>query len=143
MPRIRLQLPATLPFTTVMSVRVTDVNYGGHLGNDAVLGLAHEARIRFLASLGFRETDVGGTGIIMTDAVVIYRSEAFLGDRLEIGVGVGEVDGHACEIYYRIANAATRAEVARVRTGLAFYDYGARRIAATPEVFRAALSGLP
>ena len=48
MARVKLEIPELLPFATELEVRVGDVNYGGHLGNDALLGLLHEARIRFL-----------------------------------------------------------------------------------------------
>ncbi len=143
MARVRLDLPPSLPFTTEMTVRVTDVNYGGHLGNDALLGLVHEARIRYLGSLGYTETDVGGAGIIMTDAVVVYKAEAFLGDRLEIAVGVGDVHSHGCDFLYRITKAATGAEVARAKTGIAFFDYAARRIIETPAAVRSRLSVFP
>ena len=60
MPRIRLELPDRFHFRTSLTVRVTDLNYGRHLGNDAVLGLLHEARVRFLRSLGYAELDVEG-----------------------------------------------------------------------------------
>lgn len=72
MSRLRLDLPERLLFTAEVSLRVSDNNYGGHLGNDAVLSLAHEARVRFLRSHGWSEKDVAGAGIIMTDAVVGY-----------------------------------------------------------------------
>jgi hypothetical protein len=45
MPRLKLELPAGFPFRTTLTVRVTDLNYGNHLGNDALLGLLHEARV--------------------------------------------------------------------------------------------------
>jgi len=49
MARSRIDLPDSFPFGIDIPVRITDINYGGHLGNDAVLGLVHEARIAFLA----------------------------------------------------------------------------------------------
>lgn len=48
MPRVKVALPVSFPFTTQLPVRITDINYGAHLGNDALLGLLHEARIHFL-----------------------------------------------------------------------------------------------
>ena len=59
-------------YETEIPIRISDVNYGGHLGNDAVLSLAHEARVRFLALRGFSEKDVEGVGIMMVDAAVVY-----------------------------------------------------------------------
>jgi hypothetical protein len=46
-----------------------DINYGGHLGNDAVLSLVHEARVRFLKQQGYTENNIEGAGIIMADAI--------------------------------------------------------------------------
>ena len=48
MARVKLQLPANFLFSTEIPIRISDINYGGHLGNDAVLSIVHEARIQFL-----------------------------------------------------------------------------------------------
>ena len=58
MARIKLDLPGRFPFSTELRVRITDVNYGGHMGNDALLGLLHEARVQFLAHYGLSELDI-------------------------------------------------------------------------------------
>ena len=68
MPRIRIDLPATFPFAIELPVRITDVNYGGHLGNDALLSLLHEARCRFLLHHGCSEANTAGVGMVMVDA---------------------------------------------------------------------------
>ena len=73
MARIHLNLPAHFPFCAELRVRITDVNYGGHMGNDALLGLLHEARVQFLAHYGLSELDIGGLGIIMADSVIVYK----------------------------------------------------------------------
>ena len=136
MPRVRLDLPERFHFTTEIALRVSDINYGGHLGNDAVLGLAQEARMRFLKSHGWSEQDVAGSGIIMTDAVVVYRSEAFYGDVLTIDVAVADLQQLGCDFLFRIANKGTGQEVARVKTGIVFFDYAARRPVSMPDQFR-------
>jgi acyl-CoA thioester hydrolase len=135
MARTRIDLPDSFPFSITIPVRITDVNYGGHLGNDAVLGLVHEARIAFLAGQGYTELDVAGAGIIMAEATVLYRAEAFRGDLLKIEAAVGEVTGHGFELLHRITKADGGTEVARVRTGFAFFDYKARKIARVPAEF--------
>jgi len=38
MARQRLTLPTTHLFTTKIDVRITDINYGNHVGNDAFVG---------------------------------------------------------------------------------------------------------
>jgi acyl-CoA thioesterase FadM len=49
MPRIKLKPLSEYSFHTDIVVRTTDLNYGGHLGNDKLLSLIHEARVAFLA----------------------------------------------------------------------------------------------
>ena len=39
MARIRLSMPEKFIFTTELPVRITDLNYGGHVGNDVFLSL--------------------------------------------------------------------------------------------------------
>jgi len=134
--RVRLDLPEKFLFTTEVALRVSDINYGGHLGNDAVLSLAQEARIRFLHAHGWSERDVAGVGIIMTDAVVVYRSEAFYGDILAIDVAVADVQQLGCDFLFRMVNKASGKEVARVKTGVAFFDYVHRKPVPVPNAFR-------
>ena len=57
MARIKIELPEKFIFSTEIPLRISDINYGGHLGNDAVLSIAHEARIRFFNKHGFKEID--------------------------------------------------------------------------------------
>ena len=49
--------------TVELPVRITDINYGQHLGNDRLFALLHEARIQFLSQWGFSEIDAGGAGV--------------------------------------------------------------------------------
>ena len=45
--KIKFKVPSKYHFETKLKIRVSDLNYGGHLGNDSVLSLAHESRVRF------------------------------------------------------------------------------------------------
>lgn len=136
MPRVKIALPDSFPFVTEMTVRVSDINYGGHLGNDTVLSLVHEARVRYLQQHGYSETDIEGSGIIMTDATVVYRSEGFRGDVIVLEVAARKFSGARCEFVYRLSNKATGREIARATTGIATYDYHERRGIPMPEAFR-------
>ncbi|HTP13298.1 MAG TPA: thioesterase family protein [Bacteroidota bacterium] len=136
MARTKLDLPPDFHFATELVIRVGDINYGGHLGNDAVLSLVHEARIRFLKQHQYTENNVAGVGIIMADAVVVYRSEGFHGDILTVEVEVRNIQNAGCDFYYRLSNRETGAEVARVKTGIVFYDYTAKKAVSVPAEFR-------
>lgn len=137
MSRLRIALPKSFPFSTELRVRVTDLNYGGHLGNDAVLSLVHEARVRFLHHHGFTEGDVDGPGILMTDAALVYISQGFWGDPLTVEVAVTEPSRCGCAFVYRLSNRASGREVARARTRIVFFDYRTRLIVRIPEAFAA------
>jgi hypothetical protein len=100
MARVKLQLPANFPFHTEIPIRISDINNGGHLGNDAVLSIVHEARIQFLRSLGYSELDIEETGIMMTDAIIVYSSEGFYGDVLQVDVGTTDFQITHCDFVF-------------------------------------------
>ena len=139
MSRPTIDLPETFAFATEMAVRVTDINYGGHLGNDALLGLVHEARVRWLGRHGLTEKDVGGVGLIMTDLRVLFRAEAFLGEVLRFELAAVDPGRSSFALVYHVTRPADGAVVADVRTGMAFYDYDRRKPARMPPAFKAVL----
>jgi acyl-CoA thioester hydrolase len=136
MSRIKVEIPPILSFATDISVRITDINYGGHLGNDAVLSILHEARMRFLREHGFSEQNIEGVGMIMVDSAIQYRAESFYGDILKIEVGVSDLGTLGCDIVYRVTNRESGRETVRAKTGIAFFDYASRKLVAVPEGFR-------
>jgi acyl-CoA thioesterase FadM len=136
MARVRLQLPTNFLFKTEIPIRISDINYGGHVGNDAVLSIVHEARIQFLRNLGYSEFDIEGTGIMMTDAIIVYSSEGFYGDVLMVEVGTTDFQSTHCDVIFRLTNMATNKEMARVKTGIAFFNKLTRKISAVPDTFR-------
>jgi len=135
MARIKLILPEKFNFSTLIDIRITDINYGGHLGNDSVLGIIHEARIRFFADKGFSEGNIGGVGIIMTDVVIVYSSEGLYGDKLRIDVAVSGISNTGFDIYYRIINNANEKEIVKAKTGIVFYNYITKKVVRTPKIF--------
>ncbi len=137
MNRTFLEMPSTFPFSTELSIRVGDLNYGGHLGNDSLLSLLQEARVTFLKSLGGKnEGDVFGLGLIMTDSVVVYKSEGFQGDRIKIEIAVGDLSRTRFDLFYHATNLTTGKILSQAKTGMAFFDYEARRLQPIPEDFK-------
>jgi acyl-CoA thioesterase FadM len=136
MSRVKLDLPEDFRFSTELAVRIGDINYGGHLGNDSVLSMVHEARVRFLKHYGFTEADIDGTGIIMTDAVIIYKAEGFYGNILRIEVDVSDLSKVGCDFIFRLTDKEKGSEIARAKTGVVFFDYERRRIMPVPEKFK-------
>lgn len=139
MPRIRLKPLAGYPFKIPIRVRVTDLNYGGHLGNDSLLSLVHEARVAFLKSRGYSELDFGGVSLILSDAVINYQGEAFAGDVLEFEVAAGEPSSIGFRLFFRVTRVRDRAAIALVENGLVCFDYDARAIRELPPSARSVL----
>jgi acyl-CoA thioester hydrolase len=135
MARIKLDLPERFPFSTELRVRITDVNYGGHMGNDSLLGLLHEARVRLLEHYDLKELDIFGLGIIMADSVIVYKSEAFPGETLKIAVGVTDFNKYGCDVVYRVTEKTSGREVARAKTGIVFFNYQQRTVQPVPPAF--------
>lgn len=136
MARVKLDLPDDFVFSTEIPLRIGDINYGGHLGNDRVLALLHEARVRFLMANDFSELDVDGAGIIMSDSVIVYRSEAFYGETMVVDVAVTDFTRVGCDLVYRISDKESEREVVRAKTGIVFFDYDKRKTVAVPQAFQ-------
>ena len=80
MARISIDLPETFPFFIKIPVRITDLNYGGHVGNDSILSIIHEARMSFLFWNNYTEKDLAGASLIMGDVSIVFKNELFYGD---------------------------------------------------------------
>ena len=141
MPRVKVALPDTFAFTNEIRVRVTDLNYGGHLGNDALLGLLHEVRLEFLRFLGLDGDfdPVTKLGLIMVDAAVEYKGEAFLGDVLRVQMAGNDISKYGFDVVYHLHNQAGK-EIARAKTGMLCFDYNTRKLRLLPEELAARLT---
>jgi acyl-CoA thioester hydrolase len=135
MARIIIDLPSEFIFKVEIPVRVTDINYGGHVGNDSVLSIIHEARIQFYRHLGFKSElrFEGAIGQIISDAALVYKSESFLGDVLIVQIAIAEFSKYGFDMLYLITNKESAKEVARAKTGIVCFDYDRKKVASIPE----------
>ena len=136
MPRIRIELPGQFAFVTDIALYVGHMNYGGHLDNALLLSVVSEARARFFRSLGYSELDVEGLGIIIADAALQYRSEAFAGEVMQVRMTAADFTSKGCDLLWCMNEKSTGREVARGKTGIVFFDYRLRQVAELPEAFR-------
>ena len=136
MARIKIELPQDFLFKTEISLRISDINYGGHLGHDSVLSLTHEARVRFFKDNGFTELDVFGPGIIISDVAIQYKSEGFYGHTALVEIAVCDYVKYGCDLVYRLSEKGSGEEMAYVKTGIVFMHYEKREVAPVPEEFK-------
>ncbi len=132
--RVKLSMPAQTHFQTALTVRITDLNYGGHVGNEMFLAYAQQARVEWLQQWGYGELTLADKGIIMTDAMVVYQAEALAGDVLRIELAVQDRSSIGFDLYYQISNKVTNKAVARIKTGILCFDYATKKIAPLPAV---------
>jgi len=135
MPRVKLTLPEHFSFTAEIPLRITDLNYGGHVGNDSILSLIHELRVKFLRHHDYQELDMAGVGLIMADVMIEFRSELFYGDTLRGSIAVAEFSRVGFDLYYRMEKLVNDKWVAVsfARTGMVCYNYTAKKIAPVPK----------
>lgn len=141
MARLYLDFPEDqYYYSTPLTVRVTDINAGNHLGNDSMISMISEARARFLFEYGVPETERDGTGIIVTDLATTYRAEAHARDQLLFEVGVMDFNKYGGDIIFRVTRPKDRALVAMAKSGFVFFNYKTSQVVAMPEEFRAKFS---
>ncbi len=135
MARVKIDLPEQFSFSTSIPVRITDLNYGNHVGNDAVLSIIHEARMQFLKSFGYTEMEFAGVGMIMSDVVIEFKNELFYGDIVIASVIATEFSKFGFDIYYKLEKAPgdKKVLVAAAKTGMVCYDYAKKKIVSIPE----------
>ena len=138
MPRIKIELPDSFAYSTSFAVRITDLNYGAHVGNDKVLSFLHEARVRFLQSLGYSELSLEGVGLIMADAALIFKSEIFYGDDLLMSLQPAECNRVGFDLIYKIEKKTVDEKeiVAIAKTAMICYDYNLKKVTGLPEAAR-------
>jgi len=134
MDRIKIDLPIDFLFSTHIPIRITDINYGNHVGNDAFLSLIHEARMQFLQAYGYTELSIEGIGLIMADVAIEYKLELNYGDIVTIYVSATDFDKLGFDLFYKMVINRNNEEivVAKAKTGMMGFDYQLKKRVTIP-----------
>jgi acyl-CoA thioester hydrolase len=143
MARIKIDIPEKVMASFLIPVRIADINYGNHVGNDAFVSIIHEARMQWLKQYDYTELKIEGIGLIMSGLVIEFKSESFYGDMMEIKLGAGEISRVGFELYYRLFAKRNGENIllANAKTGMVCYDYDAKKVATIPEKLKTILEG--
>jgi len=136
MARIKINLPARFPFSANIPIRITDINFGGHVGNDTILSIVHEARAQFFTHLGYAELDFAGAGTIMSDVAIEYKNQTYYGDSILASVAVGEITKVAFDLFYKLEKRSADGKlvpVAFAKTWMVCHDYDLKKVIVIPE----------
>ncbi|QJQ94772.1 MULTISPECIES: thioesterase family protein [Halomonadaceae] len=141
MERVHVEFPTeAILHRHALSVRITDMNYGRHLGHDSLISLLHEGRVAALSSLGLNEWDIDGCPSVVADLAVQYQSEARWPDELIVETAIPAPQGKALMVYHRMRRAQDERLVATARVSLLFIDPERGRPVVVPGSLRAALA---
>ena len=129
MARIKLEVPEKIIAAIKIPVRISDINYGNHVGNDAFVSLVHEARVQWLGLHNYTELNFAGTALILSELIIAFKQESFYGDVVEIKISCGEITRVGFELYYQLST--TRNEkiilLANAKTGMVCYNYQTKK----------------
>lgn len=131
----KIKIPNPVCFRTIRKVKNTDINYGGHVGNERFLLFAQETRISFLSTLGFSETSFGPYGLILAEAHIEYLNELFEEENLTIDLSITAPTRVAFECYYQIKTTRAGKEIkaANIKTNMVCFDYTERKVKSIPD----------
>jgi acyl-CoA thioester hydrolase len=134
MERIKINLPTTFTFSTMLAVRITDLNYGGHVGNDSFFSLIHEARLQFLKQYGYSELSFAGMGLIMADAAIEFKKELSYGDTIKISVTADGFDKLGFDLFYQLEVEVEGKMIiaGKAKTGMRCFDYAIKKSVSVP-----------
>ncbi len=143
MARIKIEMPGLVIASFHIPIRIADINYGNHVGNDAFVSIIHEARLQWLQQYGYTELNIEGIGLIMSDLALEFKNESFYGDVVEVKIGAGEISRVGFELYYQLFANRNNENIllANARTGMICYNYAVKKVTSIPERFKSILEG--
>ena len=137
MARVKINIPESILATIEIAVRITDINYGNHVGNDSFIAIIHEARVKWLKIYECTELNIGGAGLIMSDLEIEFKKESFYGDEIEVQISAGEISKIGFELYYQLftTRSKNRILLVKAKTGMICYDYTIKKVTTIPSKF--------
>lgn len=142
MARVKIEFPEQSIGAVTIPVRITDINYGNHVGNDSFVSIIHEARVQWLQQNNLSELDIGGCSLIMGDIAIEFKSESFYGDIIEVRLAAGELSRVSFELYYQLSTKRNDKTIvlANAKTGMVCYDYTLKKITTIPDLIKEILT---
>ena len=127
MARVVIEFPSEFPFSTELDVRIEHINRGYHLGNDSLIALLNEARLRYLPE---QINPLGESQIWMVNAdlAVIYKAEAFHGEILKVEVAAAQFHKCGFDLLFRVTEKTSSREVAHAKMAMLMVDAKARKL---------------
>jgi len=142
MSKIKNDFPEIFSHSFKIPVRITDLNYGDHVGNDSLVSIIHESRVQFLQHYNYTELNIGGIGLIMANLTIEFKKEIFYPALIEVNIGAANVAKVSFDLLYKLSvnRGDVFFDVAYAKSGMVAYDYEKKKVALLPENFKAILT---
>lgn len=122
------------PFHITIEVAFRDVDAMGHVNHAMYFTYMETARIKYLTDL-LDVSDLRKVPVIVAEASCSYKSPAFFGEQLVLGLGISRFGTKSFDLVYRIETDDGRL-VATGKTVQVMYDYEAERTIPVPDEIR-------
>ena len=142
MSRVKVDLPENFKFSTHIPIRITDINYGNHAGNQVFFELLHEARVRYLQQYNYGELNMEGVALIMADAAIEFKTELLYGDDVEISVAAADFTRVGFDLFYKLTVIRNGVYIlaGKAKTAMICYNYDLKKVVTLPEKVKANLA---
>jgi acyl-CoA thioester hydrolase len=141
MARIQIDLPEKFSFSTLIPIRIGDINRGVHVGHASILDFISEARTQYLISRSCEEPEIvkNGLGLLVGDLGIIYKNQASYGQTLKVEIAAGDFSAKNFDLIYRISDSQTGLEIARAKTAMVLYSFELKKALPITEEFKSKL----
>ncbi len=123
MARVEIKLPDEFTFSMDMDVRISDINMGGHLGNERLLAMFNNVQLKFLQAKGFQDLTINGNPLINVDVAMILKAEAYFADVLTFEAAAQDFHKYGCDIVFKASDKKTGGLVGMAKSGVLVFDY--------------------
>lgn len=128
----------TYPFCIDIEVIFRDVDAMTHVNNAVYFTYMETARTKFITRL-MAPAEPMALPVILAEASCTYKSPAYFGELLQVGIGISRFGTKSFDLVYRIDGAGDKETthlVALARTVQVMYDYDTGRPITVPHEFR-------
>jgi len=129
--RVKISFPEKFCFQTEFIVPISYINYGNHVGNDSIVSIIHEARMRLFRKYNYTELAFEGKGIILVDAMIAYKGQAYHLDKLDIRLAITNITTYGFDILTLVQNEGK--DIVHAKNALLCFDYKTNQLSPLPE----------
>lgn len=129
-----------MTYTNKVIIRVSDLNYGQHLGYAQLVSLLHQTRVQFLHQYALNEFNIENTQLLIKELEVSYTNEAFLLDELKFSLSFSQKKKTTMTLQYDIFNTTRNNNTAKATETCLFISNKTKKITRTPKFWQQFLS---